>query len=119
MPLWSDPHDAAHVFEMHQLLAEIARLVDGEDRDVFMDDIARPHALAMYFLRLGEAANRVSEAIRAEHPEIAWQQMANLRHLIAHEYRRIDHLELWNLARVDALRLARVLPKPPPPADIF
>ncbi|QLQ13672.1 MAG: DUF86 domain-containing protein [Brevundimonas sp.] len=52
-------------------------------------------------------------------PEIAWQKIANLRHLIAHEYRRVDHLELWNIAIRDAPDLARQLPTPPPPAEIL
>ena len=119
MPLWSEPEDAAHVFEMHQLLSDIAGLIEGQERDAFMADISRPHALAMYFLRLGEAANRTSRSTWADHPSIAWQKMANLRHLIAHEYRRIDHLELWKLAKIDAPVLAQALPKPPPPAEIF
>jgi uncharacterized protein with HEPN domain len=104
---------------MHKLLAEIATLIEGQTRDAFMADTAKPHALAMYFLRLGEAANRTSRNTWGDHPQIPWQKLANLRHLIAHEYRRIDHLELWKLAIVDAPMLALDLPKPPAPKDIF
>lgn len=73
----------------------------------------------MSFLTLGEAANRVSRATWAIHPQVEWQKLANLRHLIAHEYRRIDHTELWRIATEDAPALARLLPTPPAPDDIF
>lgn len=104
---------------MRRLVAEIARLIQDEQQDAFLADLAKPHALAMYFLRLGESANRVGKTTRAEHPQIAWQKMANLRHLIAHEYRQIDHAELWKLATVDAPILSDALPMPPPPEDIL
>ena len=115
----SDPKDAAFIFEMHRSLAEIAALIEGEGREAFLDDSHKPHVLAMRLLTLGEAANRISRETRALHPLIAWQQIANLRHLIAHEYRKVDHVELWRIATTDAPKLAQALPMPPPPADIF
>lgn len=118
-PLLSDPKDAAFIYEMHRSLGEIAERISGEDRDAFLSDLHKPHGLALGFLTLGEAANRVSRGTRALHPEIEWQKLANLRHLIAHEYRRIDHGELWRIATEDAPVLAERLPKPPPPSEIF
>ena len=115
----SDPKDAAFIFEMHRSLAEIAALLEGEQRQAFLDDSHKPHVLAMRFLTLGEAANRISRETWALHPHIAWQQIANLRHLIAHEYRKVDHVELWRIATTDAPKLTLTLPTPPPPADIF
>jgi uncharacterized protein with HEPN domain len=117
--LLSDPKDAAFLFEMHRSVAEIANLIDGEVRENFLADQSKPHALAMSFLLLGEAANRISRATWAMYPKIEWQKMANLRHLIAHEYRKIDHAELWKIATTDAPELAQTLPKPPPPSEIF
>ncbi len=115
----SDPRDAAFIFEMHQCLREIAERIDGETPDQFLGDMNKPHALAMSFLMLGEAANRVSRETRAIYPDIPWQKLANLRHLIAHEYRKIDHSELWRIATTDAPTLAGMLPKLSPPEDTF
>jgi uncharacterized protein with HEPN domain len=117
--LLSDPNDAAHLFEMHRSLDDIARLVEGENEEAFLADGSKPHALAVFYLTLGEAANRITRQTWALHPDIEWQQIANLRHLIAHEYRKVDHRQLWDIARSDAASLAVSLPKPPPPADIF
>ena len=115
----SDPKDAAFLFEMHQIVLEIAELVDGEVREAFLADPFKPDALAVRFLMLGEAANRISRGTWALHPGIEWQKISNLRHLIAHEYRKIDHGELWKIATIDAPALARTLPTPRPPAEIF
>lgn len=115
----SDPADAAFIFEMHQSLGELAERIAGESRAEFLADLHKPHSLALAFLTLGEAANRISRGTWAQYPEIEWQKIANLRHLIAHEYRRVDHAELWRIATEDAPVLASRLPKLPPPSDVF
>ncbi len=112
--MWSE-RDASLIYEMHSALAQIEALIDREARDDFLADKAKPHALAMFFVMLGEAASKVSPSCRARHPNIDWQRIANLRHLIAHEYRRVDHALLWGVATTDAPRLKLELPSPPPP----
>ena len=115
----SDPKDAAFLFEMHRILGEIAELVGGEVREDFLADRFKPDALAVRFLLLGEATNRISRDTWALHPRIEWQKIAKLRHLIAHEYRKIDHGELWKIATTEAPLLSRSLPVPPSPKDVF
>lgn len=117
--MWSDPRDAAHVHEMVARIAAIESLVADRDRDAFLSDIALPHALALHFLVLGETANRLSEPFRAALPQIEWRKIVNLRHLIAHEYRRIDHAELWRLSLTHIPELKSALPSLPPPSEIF
>lgn len=119
MPLLSDPKDAAFIYEMRRSLDEIAERIAGQDRDTFLVDLHKPHALAMSFLTLGEAANRISRGTWALHPHIEWQKIANPRHLIAHEYRRIDHSELWRIATEEAPLLADQLPELPSPGELF
>ncbi len=94
-------------------LASIVDLIEGEDRAAFLADKAKPHALAMFFVILGEAANKVDPAVKPAHPELAWAYAAKLRHLIAHEYQRIDHDQLWEFATLDAPEMQARLPQPP------
>ena len=45
---------------------------------------------------LGEAANNISEAFCAEHPEIDFAGWAGLRHRLVHDYANIDLDIVWN-----------------------
>ena len=119
MPLWSEPKDAAHIHDMLEALRLIRDLIDGEDEHAFLADKSKPHALAMFFVVLGEAANKVSRSMQTARPDIPWRTVANLRHIIAHEYRRIDHSELWRIATTDAPALSASLPPPPSPPEIL
>ena len=114
--MWSE-RDVALVEEMRSALASIADLIEGEDRTTFLADKAKPHALAMFFVVLGEAANKVSPALKGRHPDLAWGYAAKLRHLIAHEYQRIDHEQLWEFATLDAPEMQARLPQPPTTAE--
>ncbi|NBB63058.1 DUF86 domain-containing protein [Pseudomonas sp. ODNR1LW] len=90
-----------------------------QDRDAFLADIALPHALALHFMVLGEAANKLSKSFKAAVPDVEWQKIINLRHLIAHEYREIDHAQLWDLSLTNIPALKAALPPLPPPAKVF
>jgi uncharacterized protein with HEPN domain len=46
---------------------------------------------------IGEAAQRLSQALRAQHPEVPWTQIAAMRNILVHGYFRIDWMRygLW------------------------
>ena len=46
--------------------------------------------MAFNVLVIGEAASKVSLELRAEHPEIPWLDIINMRHRIVHGYAFID-----------------------------
>lgn len=47
---------------------------------------------------VGEAASRISKATRDAHPEIPWRQISGMRHILVHDYFRVD----WNILFVTA-----------------
>jgi uncharacterized protein with HEPN domain len=50
---------------------------------------------------IGEAANRVSEDMQQQHPEIPWRQIVGLRHRLIHGYDAVDLDILWDIVRYD------------------
>jgi len=51
---------------------------------------------------VGEAARRVPDAVRKEHAEIPWRQIAGTRDRLIHGYDQVDLDILWNIV-VDQL----------------
>ena len=71
---------------------------------------------------IGEAARRVSDSFKSEHPEIPWQQIIAQRNMLIHEYDGIDHERIWRLTRDYIPQLAGKLegllpPLPPEPTS--
>ena len=71
--------------------AEQAHLLAvGQTRDSLASDRQRRDALLWNFTVLGEAAAQLPADLKADHPEIPWQQPSRLRNRIVHGYWSID-----------------------------
>ncbi|MGH8908170.1 MAG: HepT-like ribonuclease domain-containing protein [Egibacteraceae bacterium] len=46
---------------------------------------------------IGEAAGRLSEDIRARHPDVPWRSMIGMRNVIVHGYFHIDLDAVWSV----------------------
>jgi len=66
---------------------------------------------------LGEAARRLSEEIRAAHPEVPWREIIGMRSIVTHGYDQVDDDELWQVIERDLpdlmLKLEKILAQTP------
>ena len=58
-------------------------------------------AVLYNFIVIGEAANRLPDDFLARHPEVPWQDMADLRNFIVHVYWGINPAIVWATIRED------------------
>lgn len=59
-------------------------------------------AATLHWLEIiGEAANRVSEDIRARHPEVPWRAIVDFRNLLAHGYEYVLLDRVWQVIVAD------------------
>jgi len=68
-----------------------------EGRDAFMADGKTQDAVVRNLEIVGEATKRLSDEIRARHPDIPWKKAAALRDVLSHDYMGIDLTILWNV----------------------
>jgi uncharacterized protein with HEPN domain len=54
---------------------------------------------------IGEAANNLSPAFIADHPDISWRRIIGLRHALVHQYFGVDLDAVWTIAVDDLPRL--------------
>ena len=64
-------------------------------------DLAPDHVPTLALTRLveivGEASRRVPDAVRSDHPEIPWREMAGTRDRLIHGYDEVDLDILWTI----------------------
>lgn len=51
----------------------------------------------MHLIVIGEAANKLPEDFRKKHHTIEWMRIIRTRHIIAHEYGRVDFDIIWRI----------------------
>ena len=69
----------------------------GMSFDDFIKDDKTIDAVVRNFEIIGEAANRVPEDFRSDHPEIEWRRIIAFRNRIIHEYFGINYEILWKI----------------------
>lgn len=63
----------------------------------FLDDRMRRDAVMRNLEILGEAAKRLSPAVRDSSPHIPWRDIAGMRDKLIHDYGQVDTLRVWDV----------------------
>ena len=72
----------------------------------FIADDKTVDAVVRNFEIIGEAANRVPDDFKLNHPEIEWRRMTGLRTRIIHEYFGVDYTTVWKIKDENVPELA-------------
>jgi uncharacterized protein with HEPN domain len=91
--------------EILEAAGHIARFT-ARGRETFDSDVTLQYATAHGLVLIGEAAGRLSRALRERHPDVPWRQIVGQRNVVVHEYDRIDLDIVWNVASDEVPRLA-------------
>lgn len=87
--------------DMWQALERVERYTKGVRQETFTHDEKTVDAVARNLEIIGEAANRLPEEFKRQHPDIAWPQIVGLRHRIVHDYFGIDLTLVWQILQQD------------------
>lgn len=58
-------------------------------------------ATGMCFAILGEAASKLGKELRKGHPNIPWNSIIGMRHVLVHDYMKISQSRIWNAIKND------------------
>ena len=76
---------------------KILSYTEGVSFDDFVNDDKTIDAVVRNFEIIGEAANRVPEDFKSDHPEIEWRRIIAFRNRIIHEYFGINYKMVWKI----------------------
>jgi uncharacterized protein with HEPN domain len=83
--------------DMLQSAKKIKRYTEDLDFNSFLSDDKTMDAVVRNFEIIGEAANRIDEEFRLNHPEIEWKRIRGFRNRIVHDYFGIDYEIVWEI----------------------
>lgn len=87
--------------DMLDAIERINRYTHGIGKQDFCDDERSVDAVVCNLEIIGEAANRLPYEVQQQHPEVPWSRMAEMRHILVHEYHSVDAELIWSTARHD------------------
>jgi uncharacterized protein with HEPN domain len=75
--------------------------IQNETRESLEKDLKLVFALVRAVEIIGEAATKVSQDTRNKYPTIEWKGITGMRHIIVHDYFKINLDRVWDTATID------------------
>lgn len=86
-------------------IEHIQKFLGGVSEDEFYENVEKQDAVLRRLEIIGEAVKHLPEAVREDHPDIPWRQIAGMRDIIIHEYFGVTLEMVWIVSTVDILDL--------------
>lgn len=86
------------------------------DQAAFRANEMLQDAVMLQLVVIGEAAGKLSELFRAEHPDIPWKKIRAIRNVVAHSYAIVDLDRIWSAVTQGVPEILEAL-KPLVPSD--
>lgn len=109
--------DDAYLLDILTAARRILLYSEGLSWERFRDESLMQDAILRNLLVVGEAAQRISEGLKEQHPEVPWRPMAGMRNRIVHEYFRLDLERIWQTVQEDIPALVAIIEPLIPPPD--
>ena len=79
----------------------VEKMIEGVDFQEFENNNMLYFAVMKNVEVVGEAAYMLSKEFIIMHPEMPWQQIIGMRHVLVHGYATVSKQKLWNTAQND------------------
>ncbi len=98
--------DRAYLLHIRDSIARIRHYTSGGTAR-FLADTMIQDAVVRNLEIIGEAAKHVSEALKVNHAEVPWKQIAGMRDKVIHEYFGVNLELVWDAVQKDMPQLGR------------
>lgn len=90
-----DQRDAGRLWSMVRHARYVVRKAASITRDELIRNEDHQYAVTKALELIGESVRVLSEPFRAAHPQVPWDKMKCMRHLLVHEYEKVDWDVIW------------------------
>ena len=98
----SEPRDdSVYLGHIRDAIARIESYLQGVSEEEFLGTPMVQDAVMHQIQIIGEAASRVSSALKARSKHIPWRDITGMRNKLVHDYMGVDLEAVWETARKD------------------
>lgn len=100
--------DSVYLRHILECIRRIQEDVEG-GREPFFASHTIQDAVLRNLHTMSESTQRLSEGLKARHPEIEWRRIAAFRNVLIHDYLGIDLEQVWEIIQSDVPELRRAV----------
>jgi uncharacterized protein with HEPN domain len=90
--------DLGYLWDMLEPSKNAQEFTSGSTYHQYLKDKKMKLAVERAVEIIGEAASKLTQQFRDDHPEIPWRTIINQRHIIVHEYGDLEDELIWKVA---------------------
>ena len=92
--------DRLYLIHIRECIERIEQYTLG-GKDAFFADTKSQDAVLRVLQILAESTQRISDGLKASHPEVDWRSISAFRNVIVHGYLSIDLKRIWDIVEND------------------
>ena len=92
--------DRLYLIHIRECIDRIEQYTLG-GKDAFFADTKTQDAVLRVLQTLAESTQRISDRLKASHPEVDWRSISAFRNVIVHGYLSIDLKRIWDIVESD------------------
>ncbi len=102
----SERSDVDYLQDIQEAIRRIRAYTAGMSYEEFLADEKTQDAVVRNLEVLGEAAKRLSQALKQQHPTLPWRAIAGARDRLIHDYSAVNLEIVWAIVQQDLPGLA-------------
>jgi uncharacterized protein with HEPN domain len=72
----------------------------GQSFESFREDVMRVYAVTRCLELISEASRRLTDDLKARHPDIPWREMAGAGNIYRHDYEDVAAIRVWDTVQI-------------------
>jgi uncharacterized protein with HEPN domain len=92
--------DPLRLADILDAIKEVQRHLPADRAAFDANPLLQSH-IFRYVMIIGEAGTRLSAGLKARHPEIPWARIEGMRHVLVHDYFKVNWDRVYGAARDD------------------
>ena len=101
--------DRLYLIHIGECIERVESYLGGGSRDDFMASALIQDAVLRNFQTMAESTQRLSDGLKARHPEVNWYKIAGFRNVLAHDYLSVDLDRAWLIVERELPDLKRAI----------
>ncbi|NTV58467.1 MAG: DUF86 domain-containing protein [Deltaproteobacteria bacterium] len=92
--------DRVYLIHIRECIDRIERYTEGGDEE-FFSDTRTQDAVLRNLHTLSESTQRLSQTLKASHPEVDWRGISGFRNILVHDYLGVNLVRVWEVVERD------------------
>lgn len=88
--------DRVYLIHIRECIERIEHYTEG-GAEVFFSDTRTQDAVLRNLHTLSESTQRLSQTLKASHPEVDWRGISGFRNILVHDYLGVNLVRVWEV----------------------